>query len=225
MGGEAATQQAVEEVPLKICSLIYGTPADAEAGLTNDYRLIFRFADESWPRGNRYTDPETGKRYFDFGSGDFTGDLSRVGDDKIVPYIFRFYVHESCHALQPYGGPKWIREGICDYVTGKFGAIDQAALDRAQQKHFCHGYSTAALFFEWIEETTEPEFMSKLARWFIGNEGQPYPGGYPQDNTNSSQVFEDITGVPIASLWAQYTNELNIDPPLDCDPSGWRGFD
>jgi hypothetical protein len=222
LGGEAGVIAAIEELAPFACAVLFKTPEQARAVFEPGARLVLHFGPQPWDEDG-WKDPATGKDYYDYPGGDFVGGPNSPAD-RVVSDVLGTMLHETTHLINVGGDdPKWLEEGYCDFVRLKRGFVTQEAQAIAQGQHWCNGYNAAAVFFDWLEGHGHPTFMLDLSAYLAAHRNGDYPGGFPHDETNSDEVFSQVTGgTGIAALWDAYRASVGGDPAVDCETSMWE---
>lgn len=104
--------------------------------------------------------------------------------------------HEMAHTFQTYisSQPKWVIEGLADYVRGRFDKTAQSC-----QKHetFLDGYACAASFFFYIERVYDKNFV-----WHLNRAASSFFNG-------TDDIFEERTGKTATQLWNECKPECS----------------
>jgi hypothetical protein len=224
VGGPEGVKLMLKRLPKMACAVLYPTQeAAVAAGSPQRVQIIMNISATRWKETDGWTDPVTNQNYYDYGAADMEA-IPRDGD--ILTAAFGTAQHEVSHIVVPPGNkyPKWIDESLSDFVRLKAGYTDPATKKEMQSQHYCNGYQTGAYFFEWIE-SGRPGFVHKFVKWLADNQNKPWPGGYPEDETNGEAVFAAVTGgVGLKALWTEYKTSLGINPPLECGKDNWRPY-
>jgi hypothetical protein len=225
LGGEAGVIAAVEQLAPFACAVLFETPEQAAAVVKPSARLVLHFGPSSWDEDG-WTDPDSGKHYYDFPGGDFVGGPNSP-DASVVSDVLGTMLHETTHliGLGANKDPKWIEEGYCDFVRLQKGYVTEEAQSSAQGQHWCNGYNAAAVFFDWLQANGYPRFMRELSAYLVAHREDDYLGGYPANESNSEEVFSAVTGgTGLSVLWDAYRESVGGDPPVDCDDSMWKPY-
>jgi hypothetical protein len=225
LGGEAGVIAAIEQLAPFACAVLFETPEQAGAIVHPSARLVLHFGPSSWSEEG-WTDPASGKHYYDYPGGDFVGGPNSP-DASVVSDVLGTMLHETTHLIDVGGNsdPKWIEEGYCDFVRLQKGYVSQDSRSNAQGQHWCDGYTAAAVFFDWLQANGHPHFMLDLSAFLVAHRNQAYPGGYPTNESNSEEVFSAVTGgTGLSALWDAYRKSVGGDPPVDCDDSMWKPY-
>ncbi|MDR1861157.1 MAG: basic secretory family protein [Bacteroidales bacterium] len=113
--------------------------------------------------------------------------------------------HEVMHIVQSYGRnqvPGWVTEGIADYVRHKYGLHNPEAgwsLTPLRPDHkYTNSYRITARFFVWLENTKDPEIVTKLNR-------------AASEDRFTDSIWEDLTGKSIDDLWQEYVKSADTN--------------
>lgn len=99
--------------------------------------------------------------YYDAGERIYF-DTSHVLED---PTNYGMAVHELCHVVQQYkaSGHSWVTEGLADYVRFYLYETDPANGALHAQSRYTDSYRTTALFFAFLENTSDPGIVLRLS--------------------------------------------------------------
>jgi|GEM_PF-293918 len=122
------------------------------------------------------------------------------------PKDYDVVTHEVMHIVQDYQknhfSPRWLTEGIADYVRQIYGLHNQEAnwsmppLNNGM--HYTNSYRITARFLFWITEHKDKEFVQVVDKLL-------------RDDTYTEAVWQQRTGKKLEDLWAEYTAAPKID--------------
>ena len=120
----------------------------------------------------------------------------RAGQDDLGMVI-----HELSHTLQRYPGPRWLVEGIADYI--RYERFEPTAprkpFDADRSRHDT-GYWVSSAFLAWIEQRHDPGLVQKLHRALQA-------GTY-----DDRSFFLQATGKDLPTLWTGFADARRTSP-------------
>jgi hypothetical protein len=216
MGGDP--QAYLKQAVIVACAVNYATPELAAHHGNGTMRLVHYLGAEKWEELGRPKHTENGEEYWDFALSFKVEELSDFQHYGEWGAVLDTMLHEAGHVMSPIGRvegmPRWLNETYADFLSAKVGYFGPSTDNPenwvlyGRQAPYCDGYGSGALFLDALDRRF-PGFIHALsARIIEGN----WPG--------SDQVFEELTGVPLATLYDDYVAEYAITlkkPVAECD--------
>jgi len=124
-----------------------------------------------------------------------TRHLANYDGAALVEEITGVLVHEATHLYQYNDGPGGLIEGVADYVRIEAG---HHSLNRRNPGgNWDDGYTTTGFFISWLDEQY-PDFGYRLNLALSRDDNESW----------SEQVFEELTGKTVDTLWQEYQDAL-----------------
>lgn len=120
------------------------------------------------------------------------------------PTYFNYAAHEMVHIYQAYplGTPKWLLEGIADYV--RYYVLFPQDRERdynAVNAYYTDGYQKGAALLDWVERTHGVGSVRQLnATLHRGADGEA--------------LLERMTGMRLSQIWANVAADLEMGSPV-----------
>ena len=122
------------------------------------------------------------------------------------PKDYDVVTHEVMHIIQHYQknnySPRWLSEGIADYVRQIYGLHNVDANwsmpPLINGMHYTNSYRITARFLYWITEHKDKDFVRVVDKML-------------RDDSYSSAVWQERTGKELDQLWSAYTENPQID--------------
>ena len=124
-----------------------------------------------------------------------TRHLAKYRGAALKEEITGVLVHEATHLYQYNDGPGGLIEGIADFVRIEAG--HHSINRRTRGGNWDDGYTTTGFFLSWLDDQY-PDFGYKLNLKLTRDDNQRW----------SDQVFEDLTGKDVDTLWQEYQATL-----------------
>ncbi len=112
--------------------------------------------------------------------------------------------HEVMHVVQSYRWrhiPRWLTEGIADYVRYEYGINNKAAgwtlPDYHSKQSYKDAYRITARFLVWLTKKVNKSAVSQLDAAL-------------RDGTYSKKIWKQMTGKTIDQLWQGYAQDPKI---------------
>ncbi|WP_224996333.1 basic secretory family protein [Cesiribacter sp. SM1] len=109
--------------------------------------------------------------------------------------------HELMHVVQAYPdgtGPRWVAEGIADYVRYTYGVDNKGGgwflPPYSPEQHYTDGYRITARFLLWLEKEERPGIVKKLDE-------------HMRSKTYSTNSWKELSGKDLDALWESYTRD------------------
>jgi hypothetical protein len=124
-----------------------------------------------------------------------TRHLANYDGAALLEEITGVLVHEATHLYQYNDGPGGLIEGIADYVRIEAG---HHSLNRRNPGgNWDDGYTTTGFFISWLDDHY-PDFGYRLNLALSRDDNEAW----------SEQVFEELTGKSVDTLWQEYQDDL-----------------
>lgn len=142
----------------------------------------------------------------DQGVGETSGTRITVFSNWIQkrPDDFGLLIHEMVHVIQryPQKEPEWVTEGIADYIRWAiYEGKSQADFPVPRSADgYKQGYQPAAGFLLWLETNQAPGIVRRLNTAM-------------RNSTYSAEIFTQLTGKDLDSLWAEYAKARQRTEP------------
>lgn len=129
-------------------------------------------------------------------SSTYLADYAASHDDEETAYeIAGIIHHEYTHIYQYFDGPGWLIEGVADFVRLRAGFIPMS--NRRPGGAYDDAYQTTAFFLAWIDDR-HPGFGHQLNQSLTDRDDRGW----------STDVFEELTGTDVDTLWSEYQASL-----------------
>jgi hypothetical protein len=114
--------------------------------------------------------------------------------------------HEAMHIVQHYQAnnyqPRWLSEGIADYVRQLYGLSNKASgwsmPPVMSGMNYQYGYRIAARFLFWIAQYKDKDFVKEVDRSM-------------RENKYTTSIWKQRTGKTLDELWQEYTTKPQIN--------------
>jgi hypothetical protein len=203
------------------CAVNYATPKLAAHHGMGTMRLVHYLGAQKWEDlGRPAHKGPNGEEYWDFALSFKPEELSDLQHYGRWGAVADTLLHETGHVMSPIGRvegmPRWLNETYADFLSAKMGALAPSTDNPenwvlyGRQAPYCDGYGTGVLFLDALDRRF-PGFIHELSARIL-EVNNDWPG--------SAQVFEELTGVPLAKLYDDYVSgyELTLKKPVsECE--------
>jgi hypothetical protein len=219
MGGDPDAY--LREAAVVACAVNYATPELAAHHGNGTMRIVHYLGAQKWEDLGRPPHVgENGEEFWDFALSFTVDELSDFQHYGKWGAVADTLLHEAGHVLSPVGRvegmPRWLNESYADFLSAKMGYFGPSTDNPenwvlyGRQAPYCDGYGSGVLFLDALDRRF-PGFIHQLSARII-EVNDDWPG--------SPQVFEELTGVPLATLYDDYVAEYAITlkkPVAECD--------